>query len=753
MNANSGLFNKAVMMRIGLFIALIVVSIGAGLYLGKLSVPTVPIAKPLQKTRMPESPSNKESGPERDQEDASQAETDVPLFLHVGGTGTEKWEIVEAQLSLASGAGIRRFIAPVTLDWTESSDAEGENPENVNTVLEKYLKVDDSARVLVWVDLNPPVAWLERHSETAIMVNGALQAYPSISSPLWLETANRLLEKLILDVESGPFGARVLGYGLTALRDQRWMLTDEFDVSQANAAGFRKWLEHTYKTEEALKAAWQNTEASFGTAAIPECPKSEETINAFWDIPAGQPLVDFNRYCSEQTAGVLSGFAALTARVSTITPMILAPYGYSYEAMSSTSGHYALELLLDSAITGLVSPVSYFDRGLGGVGGMMGAVDSLKVRGKSWYILDDTRTGVERDEETGEFARIKGLRASDVYEVQRRNFSMALTYGLGLIWSDPSREGWLNDPEQWLQFKNLKEIYAKNASASNGQEKTDSKATLTVVVDEASNFYLQDAAHTNSILLQRGRDAALRAGISTRFHLLRDVIDGISPPTPVYLFLNAFQLSEDSRARLHARFALEQAAVIWVYAPGYFGTTPDVKNISAATGMDVRAFPEPTQSGSKYILSGPYMKGGENFGTQELWSPLFYIQPSESIDFLATYTADTEKGSVAVVTLPEGWTSLYVAEPEMTPALLSTILQILEQHIYPNPEEGTFYDTFFARDPLISLHASRPGKRSLYLGRFCDVEDQLDPNIGWFGKETILMSLATGETRLLYQKE
>jgi len=51
------------------------------------------------------------------------------------------------------------------------------------------------------------------------------------------------------------------------------------------------------------------------------------------------------------------------------------------------------------------------------------------------------------------------------------------------------------------------------------------------------------------------------------------------------------------------------------------------------------------------------------------------------------------------------------------------------------------------------LHASRPGKRSLYLGRFCDVEDQLDPNIGWFGKETILMSLATGETRLLYQKE
>ncbi len=749
MNSNSGLFNKAVLMRIGLFIVILTMAIGAGLYLGKLSVPRVPIAKPVQRVGAPASPSGKEAGPAGDQDTASQEEVEVPLFLHVGGTGVEKWEIVEAQLALASGAGIHRFFAPVSLDWMGSDSTEEERGENVNSVLEKYLAADKNARVLVWVNLNPPVAWLEQHPEAAIMVNDTLQAYPSISSFLWLDTAHRLLEALIHEVESGPFGERVLGYGLSALREQRWMLTDEYDESEANTAGFRQWLERIYKTPETLKTAWQNEEVDFTTAAIPECPKSEAMVNAFWELPVRRPVVDFNRYCSERVADVLAGFASVTARVSTITPMILAPYGYTYEAMSASSGHYGLELLLESDITGFVSPVSYFDRGLGGAGGMMGAVDSLKVRGKTWYLLDDTRTGVERNEETGEFARIKGLRASDVYEVQRRNFSMALTYGLGLIWSDPSREGWLNDGEQWHQFKKLKEIYVKNAAVAVGQADQESKATLTVVVDEMSNCYLQNAEHTNSVLLQRGRDAALRTGISTRFHLLRDVIDGISPPTPVYLFLNAFQLSAESRARLHARFALEQASVIWVYAPGYFGMAPDVENISATTGMDVAAFPEPTQSGSKYVLSGQYMKAGENFGNQELWSPLFYIQRNESVDFLATYTADGEKGSVAIVTLPEGWTSLYMADPEITPALLSTIVQLLEQPIYPNPEEGIFYDAFFAREPLIALHASRPGKRSLFLGRFCDVEDQLDPNIGWFGKETILMSLGTGETRLL----
>jgi hypothetical protein len=50
---------------------------------------------------------------------------------------------------------------------------------------------------------------------------------------------------------------------------------------------------------------------------------------------------------------------------------------------------------------------------------------------------------------------------------------------------------------------------------------------------------------------------------------------------------------------------------------------------------------------------------------------------------------------------------------------------------------------------FITLHASRGGKRSLGLGYFCDIEDQIDSNIGWYQKDNILLPLRTGETRLL----
>lgn len=742
------LFQKGLLPRTVIFLVLVVLAILAGLYLGKKSVPAVSPAITREPSDAPTAALSSNSG-QADDAQGEESGDHAPIFLYVGGKVQENWEVTGAQLALASSAGLNRFVVPLALDWSEAEES-GAAAGGYNAVLEKYLQVNEKAGLLLSVDLNPPVHWLERHPEAAIMINESLQAYPSISSPLWIETAQRLLEQMIHEVESGPYKEHLQGYMLTALTDQRWMLTNEFDRSAANEAGFRTWLRQTYVNEDAFRSAWGSPDAAFDTAVIPARPETEDGCNALVVLPEQQPLVDFYRFCSERVADVLAGMASLTARVSAIEPMILAPYGYSFEAQSSASGHFALELLLDSEITGFVSPVSYFDRGLGGVGGMMGAIDSLNLRGKKWYIIDDTRTGVERSEETGEFGRIKGVRAEDVYEVQRRNFAMAITYGLGLIWSDPQGEGWLNDQEQWVQLGRLKDIYAKRLGDTGQGNDQENEATITVVVDESVNFYLQCAEHMNSVLLQRGRDAVLRSGASTRFHLLSDVVDGIAPPTPVYLFLNAFSLTNDERGRLHARFTQEQSCAIWVYAPGYFGSGPAVENISAVTGMKVKAFENPTQSGSRYILAGgQYLQADENIGTQELWDPLFYVEPSEEVDLLADYTGSEKRGSIAMLTLPEGWTSLYIAEPEVTPALVSALLKILEQPMYPNTLERAYYDVVFARPPFITLHASRSGKRSLGLGYFCDIEDQIDSNIGWYQKDNILLPLRTGETRLL----
>ncbi|MFA7692019.1 MAG: hypothetical protein GX117_04415 [Candidatus Hydrogenedentes bacterium] len=740
--------SRDIFVRVLFFMILLTATVLAGLYLGKLSVSPIVYSVPDRQAPSSTAVPTTKSG-QNDIHATEESKEAVPIFLYVGGQVADNWEVTQSQLTLASQNGINRFIVPLPLDWTEVEEGE-KKTDPYNPVLEQYLAIDKKAGLVLRVDLNPPTGWLEQHPEAAVKTQDALQAHPSIGSDLWIETARQRLEEMILAVESGSHRENIQGYILTALTDQRWVLPGAFDRSEVNEQHFKDWLQHTYGNEESFQKAWVRPGLNLETVTIPERPASTEEKNALAVLPEQQSLVDFYRYCSEQVSSVIAGLAAMIASVSVVEPMILVPYGYSFESLHSASGHFALELLLESDVTGFISPVSYFDRGLGGVGGMMGPFDSARLRDKQWYIIDDTRTGVERSEDTGEFERIKGIRAEDVYEVQRRNFAMALTYDLGLIWSDPQGEGWLNDEQQWVQFGKLKDIYSKRHAAAAQPSEFEDGATLTVVVDESVNFYLQAAEHMNAGLLQRARDAVLHCGVSTRFHLFRDVVDGISPPTPVYLFLNAFLIPANDLDRIHTRLAQEQACAIWVYAPGYFGANASVENISKVTGMSVKAFKEPAPSRSKYLLSGGvYLQNENDIGNEALWDPLFYVEPNEDVDILSHYTADNQKGSIALASFPEGWTSLYVAVPEITAPLLCTLLKILEQPLYPNPLERVYYDTVFARPPFVAIHAGRAGKRSFNFGFFCDIEDQLDAEIGWYQKDSILLSMRAGETRLL----
>ena len=352
---------------------------------------------------------------------------------------------------------------------------------------------------------------------------------------------------------SSGHSKNILGYVLCALQGLRWMLPEGVDISKTNQQGFSEWLAQKYRTDAALQTAWGKEEITLAEAAIPSLPAFSENPPVFFMLPEMQPVVDFLQYSAESVADALVSLAAATAKSSSNDPSFIigAPYGFSFETFPNGYGHYALELLLESDLNALLSPVSYLDRGLGGVGGVMGPVDSMTIQGKQWIIIDDTRTGVERDPATGEFGRIKGINVDDVYEVQRRNFAQALAYGLGLVWADPQSEGWLHDADQWKHLGNLGAIYAQQIKAKETSIEQDySVPVMTVVVDETSRFYVQPGGRAEGILLQKGRDAAMRSGVSLRFHLLRDVIEDIAPPTPVYLFLNAFHLTETDRVRL-----------------------------------------------------------------------------------------------------------------------------------------------------------------------------------------------------------
>ncbi len=738
-----------------------------------------------------------------------------PFFFHAGVPDSGDWTAVAGEAALARSAGFHQYVVelPPVVPWPG-----GAKHREVEARLARYVEVDPEAAFLLTVSLNPEKAWLDQHPGVAFSLGGKTFGLPTPASEAWRDEAGRSLEALVKGLEQGPHGSRVIGYILTALSEGQWRLASGFDTSLASNDGFRRWLERRYVSDEALRRAWGSDAIAFEIAQVPERPDTRGTQKVFLTLPEQQPVADYMRYASESVADAIAACALACKAAAGIGKKVLVPYGFSCELAESDAGHYALALLLNSDVDGFISPVSYADRALGSAGAPMAPISSAVLHSKEWYLVDDTRTGVTWNARLGKAARIKGLRPEDVYNVQRRNFALAMVHGLGIIWSDPAGLGWLHDEGQWREFGRLRDIRARlfeaepaqtAPPASSAEEEgappaleqeaeaipgdappldtgeetgppatqggepeqhpeegeasatatplfplrapTDKEPVMAVVIDEDSRCYQQPDAPLQHALLHAGRDAALRAGIATRFVLLSDVVDDTAASFPLYLFLNAFRLTEAQRSRLHGRFEREHACAIWLYAPGYIAATMDEKNVAATTRMAAHAYGGPSQSGSLFTLAGRWLKAEDALGTPQVWDPLFYIDDKEA-DTLATYKL-TGETSMAMRVLEEGWTTVFVAEPYLSPELLCEILRILEQHLFFPPDRRNFFDAVHAgqaprHGSLLAVHARQVGERQVSLARFRDVQDLFEPALGWPQKESFRLHMKNGETRL-----
>lgn len=745
---------KLYLRLLGVAVLLVFTAI-AGLVLGRLSVRDVGTGIPPSEIQ---TAARKDEPAEPAPEDLIDPEA-PPLFFYAGGIDQMDPSVSLAEITFAAKAGIHQYFMPVPAPWTGD-----EGMAEVVAVLDRVIQANPKAMFLLLVDMNPPESWLAAFPDARMVCGGKPLPQATPASGTWRETASGVLTTLASAINASPYRDRVIGYMPQALRDGRWILETEFDTSESNQQGFRNWLRRHYVDDGALRSAWGDSGVTFDTASIPASPDNSDHSPVFYDLPGQRAMVDFLLYSSENVADAIASLASAIREAAGPDKLILAPYGYSFEITANSAGHSALGALLDSDIDGFVSPVSYIDRGRGGAGGWMGPISSAQYHGKSWYLIDDMRTGVGRDPLTGEIERIKGLRPEDIYEVQRRNFAGALLHGLGLVWADPLGEGWLHDEDQWREFERMKTVYEQvypSAHTSTEAEEpiAESNIEITplcypafgpgfiVVVDENSRAYQRSETPINEWLLHQARDAALRTGVATHFCLLQDILDDVAPSAPMYLFVNTFQLSARDRARLHTRLAREQACAIWLYAPGYIDDQPDTANIGATVKMEVRAFKDAGKTGSQFMLAGPWMSQDQSFGAELELAPLFYIEDDET-DVLAQYSA-SQRASVAMRSLDEGWTSVYIAEPGITPALLREIFRILEQHLYVRPTPNDPCDLINAGRGLIAIHGKQAGDRILSLGGFYDVQDLFDPVIGWPEKESFLIPLRMGETRLL----
>ncbi len=782
----------SVILRLAGIIVILALAGILGMMLGRW---TAPDFAPL--TPVAEKPSPPPSAPMMEAEETIAEKETPPIFFCIGEIPEGNLSLILEQVSMARDAGVHQYVLPVPFPWGGPRELE----ESMQLV-EAVINTDPHAAFLLKLNLNPPEEWLATHPEDRMVVGGESRPYATPASRVWIEETGKVLAAVVAGMELSPHTNRVLGYLLTALGEERWSNKGGFDQSPANLRAFRQWLRRNYREEAVLREAWNEPDAAFDAVAIPRKPDPAPGESVFLTLPQMQPVADYQRFISEITADAIATFAALVRSVAETPVNILVPYGYAFELTNNDAGHFALGVLLSSEVDGFVSPVSAIDRGVGGAGGMMGPVDTVRYHGKSWMLLDDTRTGVAWDPAAGQTVRMKGLVLDDVFNVQRRNFAAALVHRMGIAFTDPLGEGWLHDADIWNRIGQMRQIYAQAQSeedvffgpfvppgfeahavvatpmsademplpdsdkgTSDVQEGHfedgdaydvgddavkmleawfDQPSGLMVVVDEISRFYQQGDPRLNELLLCAARDAAVRAALPLQFCLLQDVLDDIADPMPVYLFLNAFRLTAPERERLHARLAREGAAAIWLYAPGYISGTADAAHVAKTVGMKVGVFDGPARTGSLFVLQGRGMREGEEFGNALEIQPLFFIQDPDA-DVLAQYR-QTDRASVAMRQTDAGWTSVFCAEPNLTPELLREILSLLDQHLYL-PTGGPV-DAVHAGGRLIAIHARNAGDRMVALNGLFNVIDLFDPATGWINRDGFVFGMRSGETRL-----
>lgn len=745
MSSSETISSRALYARLALVVLMLLICAAGGAFLGWWSAP-----KPIGKDGI--AGANPEDA-------APEAPAKVyppyppnrpPLFFYAGSSEASEEGVTAAEIGMAAAVGIHQVILPVALPWAN------EDLPAVLKAIQRVQAANPDCALLLEVDCDPPADWLAAHPDEQSVIDKNKQQFASVASKLWREEAGVRLEALVQMLHLAPERRVLLGLVLAGGGKNQWLM-DGVDRAPAMTAAFREWLTARYAADTALAAAWGEKKASLKEAGIPAALKADPAAPSLLQLPAEQPHVDYARCASDATVGAIGWLASRVRAVGWQGLRLYAPYGFGLEFAGGTTGHNALGKLLESPLDGLISPFSYLDRGLGGSGGFMGPVHSALYRGKQWICVDDTRTGVARDAITGSITRLEGLREEDVHNVQARNFALALVNGLGMVWSDPLGEGTLHDEGVWQRIGQMRAIYegtypqysapSEGANPAPLPPPPSFSPGLVVVIDEAAAAFGRADANLGDRLLHAVRDAALRSGTAVQFCLLTDFLEDRNPAAPVYLFANALALDDAQRTTLHARLAKEQAYAIWLYAPGYYSASSGTAGISKTVGMEVKAFTDPMDAGSAFLLTGRWVEEGKPLEAPTRWKPLFYVDDPES-DALARYVA-AEKVSVAMRSMPGGWASIYIAEPSLTPALLREVMSIIEQPIYVRPSAQRHFDAIYSNRSIFAIHGTQVGERTIDLGAFSDTVDLLNPDIGWPQKDSFVLTLKTGETRLL----
>jgi hypothetical protein len=533
------------------------------------------------------------------------------------------------------------------------------------------------------------------------------------------------------------------GYHPCGQNTGEWFYQDTWEnrlngYSPADTSTWRAWLRGRYGSDAALQAAWRDRAATLNGAAVPTPAQRRASPTGILRDPANQkPLIDFAEFQQQAMADLVCELAHAARQASHGRKLVLFFYGYVFEFGTirlgpATCGHYALRRVLDCRdIDVLCSPISYFDRGIGGSAPTMTAAESVALAGKMWLCEDDTRTYLGSGTFPGEFDGAKDL--AETQTMLRRNVAEEATRNFASWWMDLGMTGWFNDERLWDEMRRLAPVDRVFL-----EQPIPYRPEVAAIIDERSMLETSASAWTvTEPGIYQVRRPLARVGAPYGQYLLDDVVRG-RVRSKLYVFLNAWQLSAAQRQALKAH--TRGGCRVWCYAPGlHAGDRTSPEAMQELTGFRLvpvfpaKAYATPTDLGKQLGLQ-------TGFGVEGQVTPLFAAADAAPEETLATYPDGS--AAVALRRGPGGW-SLFAGAPGLTSDLLRLAARKAGVHLYTQTDCNVY-----ANGPIVALHAAQDGPITLDTGHRGQVHDALSGDLIGTGPRVVL-PLKKGETRVL----
>jgi hypothetical protein len=658
-------------------------------------------------------------------------------YVCLGGPG----DCFASQIRLAGAAGAPFVSFPIGMPW--AAPGKEVNWEPVDTACRQVLAANPQALLLPRIGMNAPAWWLAAHPDEAMTWEDGSHGHGmAVPGDVYCQDACRHLADLVRHLEA-TFGDRIAGYHPSGQNTGEWFYEDTWrsllnGYAPADARYWRLWLKRRYADDAALGRAWGDNGARLDTAAVPTAKaRHAAPAGIFRDPQAERAIVDFSEFQQELMADCVCRQARAVRAASQGRKLVVFFYGYVFEFAPvrngpATAGHYALRRVLDCPdIDVLCSPISYFDRGLGGSAPAMTAAESVALAGKMWLYEDDTRTYLGTGSAPGWKDGAGNL--DDTNRMLTRNVAEAALRNFATWWMDLGATGWFDDPRMWEQMRRLRALDQPLL-----EHPRPFLPQVAAVIDEPSMIRVAaGGAAVTSMAVAQARRPLGRMGAPYGQYLLDDVTAG-RVRAKMYVFLTAWRLSPRQRRELLA--ATRGSLRIWCYAPGYFDNDHvSPQAMRELTGFELKeiasvpAWAEPTEAGKRAGV-------GPAFGLHHGVRPLLAAADATAAETLATYRDGS--AAVALRQTADG-PSLFVGPAGLTAELLRFAADRCGVHLFTRVDCNVY-----ANGPYLAIHAAEDGPIELDTGVPGPVRDLLSGQAVGDGPR-LTLPVRSGDTRIL----